>query len=403
MNNNSIPFSPPDIGEKEIEYVSEVLRSGWITTGPKTKQLENKLAQYIRVEKAVCLNSATAALELALRLLDIGPDDEVITCAYTYTASASVVEHVGAKLVLVDCRCNSPEIDYDALETAITEKTKAIIPVDLAGIPCDYDQLFSIVERNKNVFHPNNEYQKALGRIAVIADGAHALGASYHGQMVGSIADFTSFSFHAVKNFTTAEGGALTWRTIEGIEDDEIYRQLQLLSLHGQSKDALSKNTLGSWEYDIIGTWYKCNMTDIMAAIGLAQFERYPDMLKRRKAIIQKYDNTFNSIGVQTLNHYSEEHISSGHLYITRIPGISDKERREIIIKMAEKGIATNVHYKPLPMMTAYKNLGFDIENYPNAYDYYVNEVTLPLYTRLTDEEVDYIIDTYSNIVREYI
>ena len=403
MNNNSIPFSPPDIGEKEIEYVSEVLRSGWITTGPKTKQLENKLAQYIRVEKAVCLNSVTAALELALRLLDIGPDDEVITCAYTYTASASVVEHVGAKLVLVDCRCNSPEIDYDALETAITEKTKAIIPVDLAGIPCDYDQLFSIVERNKNVFHPNNEYQKSLGRIAVIADGAHALGASYHGQMVGSIADFTSFSFHAVKNFTTAEGGALTWRTIEGIEDDEIYRQLQLLSLHGQSKDALSKNTLGSWEYDIIGTWYKCNMTDIMAAIGLAQFERYPDMLKRRKAIIQKYDNTFNSIGVQTLNHYSEEHISSGHLYITRIPGISDKERREIIIKMAEKGIATNVHYKPLPMMTAYKNLGFDIENYPNAYDYYVNEVTLPLYTRLTDEEVDYIIDTYSNIVREYI
>lgn len=399
----NIPFSPPDISEKEIKYVTEALQSGWITTGPKTKQLENKLAQYIRVEKAVCLNSATAALELALRLLDIGPDDEVITCAYTYTASASVVEHVGAKLVLVDCRCNSPEIDYDALETAITEKTKAIIPVDLAGIPCDYDQLFSIVERNKNVFHPNNEYQKALGRIAVIADGAHALGASYHGQMVGSIADFTSFSFHAVKNFTTAEGGALTWRTIEGMEDDEIYRQLQLLSLHGQSKDALSKNTLGSWEYDIIGTWYKCNMTDIMAAIGLAQFERYPDMLKRRKAIIQKYDNTFNSIGVQTLNHYSEEHISSGHLYITRIPGISDKERREIIIKMAEKGIATNVHYKPLPMMTAYKNLGFDIENYPNAYDYYVNEVTLPLYTRLTDEEVDYIIDTYSNIVREYI
>ena len=398
----NILFSPPDIGEQEINQVVDTLRSGWITTGPKTKLLESRLAQYVGTNQVVCLNSATAALELALRVLGIGKGDEVITCAYTYTASASVIEHVGAKIVLVDCKPNCVEMDYDALDNAITENTKAIIPVDLGGVPCDYERLFNIVKNKKSLFKPSNKYQEALGRIAIIDDAAHALGASYKGKMIGSVADMTSFSFHAVKNFTTAEGGALTWN-VKGWDDKEVYNLLQLYSLHGQNKDALHKNELGAWEYDIIGTWYKCNMTDIMAAIGLAQLDRYEGMLQRRKQIITKYDNAFKPLGIQVLNHYTNYYISSGHLYITRIPNITDTQRREIIRKMAEAGIATNVHYKPLPMMSAYKNLGFDIKNYPNAYNYYVNEITLPLYTKLTEEEVDYIIDNYIKIVKEYI
>lgn len=398
----NILFSPPDIGEQEIEQVVDTLKSGWITTGPKTKLLESRLAEYVDTNKVVCLNSATAALELALRVLGIGPGDEVITCAYTYTASASVIEHVGAKIVLVDCQPDCVEMDYNALENAITEKTKAIIPVDLGGVPCDYDRLFKIVENKKGLFKPSNKYQEAIGRIAIIDDAAHALGASYKGKMIGSIADMTSFSFHAVKNFTTGEGGALTWN-VEGWNDEEIYNLLQLYSLHGQNKDALHKNELGSWEYDIIDTWYKCNMTDIMSAIGLAQLDRYEELLNRRREIVNKYDNAFKPLGIKVLDHYNDNHASSGHLYITRIPNITDEQRREIIKKMAEVGVATNVHYKPLPMMTAYKNLGFDIKDYPNAYNYYVNEITLPLYTKLTDEEVDYIIDNYTKIVKEYV
>lgn len=399
-----ISFSPPDISELEIQNVAEVLRSGWITTGPKTKELERRLAEYVGANKTVCLNSATAALEMALRVLGIGPGDEVITCAYTYTASASVIEHVGAKIVLVDCQADCVHIDYEALERAITEKTKAIIPVDLAGIPCDYDRIFSIIESKKELFTPSeNKYQKAIGRIVVLADAAHAIGASYKGKMIGTAADFTAFSFHAVKNFTTAEGGALTWNSIPGIDDNETYDILQHLSLHGQSKDAISKENFGSWEYDIIGTWYKCNMTDIMAGIGLAQLERYEGMLERRKACIEKYDAALKPLGVQTLEHFNKDYTSNGHLYITRIPGISDEQRREIIIKMAEAGITTNVHYKPLPMMTAYKNLGFDIADYPNARAFYENEITLPLYSKLTEEDVDYIIDNYTAIIKEYL
>lgn len=403
----NILFSPPDIGEKEIEQVTEALRSGWITTGPKTKQLERKLAEYVGTNKVVCLNSATVALELALRVLGIGSGDEVITCAYTYTASASVIDHVGAKIVLVDCQKDCVEMDYDALEKAINEKTKAIIPVDLGGVPCDYERIFEIVERKKNLFKANNKYQQAIGRVAILEDAAHAIGAEYKGKMVGSIADMTSFSFHAVKNFTTAEGGALTWN-VKGWDDEEIYDLLQLLSLHGQNKDALHKNELGAWEYDIIGPWYKCNMTDIMAGIGLAQFERYQGMLERRKEIIEKYDIAFKPLGAKVLTHYTEDYSSSGHLYITRVfkkdgEPISDEQRREIIIKMAERGVATNVHYKPLPMMTAYKNLGFDIKDYPNAYNYYINEITLPLYTKLTDEEVEYVIEQYTEVLKEYI
>ena len=398
-----IPFSPPDISDLEIQNVIEVLQSGWITTGPKTKELEKRLAKYIGSNKVVCLNSATAALEMALRILGIGPGDEVITCAYTYTASASVVEHVGAKIVLVDCQPDCVHINYDDLEKAINEKTKAIIPVDIAGIPCDYSKIFEIVDRKKKLFVPNGKYQEAIGRIAVIADAAHAIGASYKGRMVGAVADFSSFSFHAVKNFTTAEGGALTWRGIEGIDDDEIYNLLQLYSLHGQSKDALSKDQLGSWEYDIIGTWYKCNMTDIMAGIGLAQLDRYDGMLKKRKEIIAKYDAALKPLGVQVLEHFNKDHVSSGHLYMTRVPNISDAERRDIIIKMAEVGVTTNVHYKPLPMMTAYKKLGFDINDFPNAKAYYENEITLPLFTKLSDDDVNYIIDNYTKIIKEFI
>lgn len=408
----NIPFSPPDITDLEVEEVSKALKSGWITTGPRVKELEKKLANYVGVPadapNCVCLNSQTACAELALRLFGIGPDeggseeDEVITCAYTYTASASVICHIHAKLVLIDTQKDSLEMDYDALEKAINEHTKAVIPIDIGGVPCDYDRILAILEKKKSLFRPNNKIQKALGRVAIMEDAAHAIGASYKGRMIGNVADFTSFSFHAVKNFTTAEGGAVTWRHIEGIDDNELYHQLQLYSLHGQSKDALKKNQPGMWEYDIVGSWYKCNMTDIMAAIGLIQFDRYPSLLARRKAIIEKYNAAFKPLGVEVLPHYTDDHISSGHLYITRVPGASDEVRREIIIKLAESGVSANVHYKPLPMFTAYKKLGFDIKNYPNAYSRYVNEITLPLHTCLTDEQVDYIIETYTRILKEY-
>ena len=398
-----ISFSPPDITELEIQEVAEALRSGWITTGPRTKQLEATVARYVGTEKCVCLNSQTACAEMALRVLGVGPGDEVITSAYTYTASASIIEHVGAKIVLVDTQKDSVEMDYAAVEAAITPRTKAIIPVDLGGVPCDYEKLFAIVEAKKAMFTPKGEIQKALGRVAIMADTAHSFGASRDGKMTGSIADFSSFSFHAVKNFTTAEGGALTWRTIDGVENEAIYKQLQLLSLHGQSKDALAKTQLGAWEYDVVGTWYKCNMTDVVAAIGLKQVERYPQLLARRKEIIGKYDAALKPLGVQTLPHYTDSWQSSGHLYITRVPGITDAQRREIIVKMAERDVACNVHYKPLPMHTAYKNLGFDIKDYPNAYDFYMNEITLPLHTCLKDAEVDYVLECYTDILKEYL
>ncbi len=403
MEKLNIPFSPPDISEAEINEVAETLRSGWITTGPKTKLLEKNIAEWIGVPKCVCLNSQTACAETALRILGVGAGDEVITTAYTYTATASVVTHIGAKLVMVDCQKNSLEMDYDAVENAITDKTKAIIPVDLAGVPCNYERIFEIVTRNSSVFVPKNEIQEKLGRIAVVADAAHALGASSNRQMVGAIADFTNFSFHAVKNLTTAEGGAMTWKHIDGIEDEEIYHMAQLLSLHGQSKDALAKTKRGAWEYDIVGTWYKCNMTDIAAAIGLAQLKRYPDMLSRRREIIEKYDSVFKPMGIETLKHYTDDYFSSGHLYITRIPGVTEQQRNDIIVKMAEAGIACNVHYKPLPMHTAYKNLGFDIKNYPNAYAHYQNEITLPLHTKLTDKETEYVMQNYCEIGMQYI
>ena len=398
-----IPFSPPDISEVEINEVLDALRSGWITTGPKTKELERQIAEYCKVDMAVCLNSQTACAEMVLRALDIGEGDEVITTAYTYTATASVVCHVGAKLVLVDTAKDSCVIDYNKLREAITERTKAIIPADIAGIPCDYDRIFSIVEEKKHLFVPKGRLLQALGRIAVIADAAHAFGAMSQGKPCGSIADFSCFSFHAVKNLTTAEGGALTWRTIDGIPNEDIYNALQRLSLHGQSKDALSKAQLGIWEYDIVGTWYKCNMTDVAAAMGLGQMKRYPEMLKRRREIIEKYDAALSSLGIKTLDHYTEDHESSGHLYITRVPGITPEQRNEIIVKMAERGITCNVHYKPLPMHTAYKNLGFDIKDYPNAYEFFANEITLPLHTLLTDEEIDFIIENYIDIVKEYL
>ncbi len=399
----NISFSPPDISELEVNEVGEALKSGWITTGPRTKKLEKLVAEYVGVNRAVCLNSQTACAEMALRILGIGEGDEVIVPAYTYTASASVVCHVGAKLVLIDCSQNGFEMDYEKVEEAITDKTKAIIPVDLGGVVCDYDRIFKIVESKRGIFKPNNDIQKAIGRIAVLADTAHSFGASKNGVMAGNIADFSSFSFHAVKNFTTAEGGALTWKSIDGISDDEIYKQVQLLSLHGQNKDALAKSQLGAWEYDIIGTWYKCNMTDIAAAIGLAQFERYPALLQRRKEIICRYDSALKPLGVEVLPHYTENQSSSGHLYITRIPNITTEERNEIIIKMAEQGISCNVHYKPLPMHTAYKNMGFDIKDFPNAYAHFANEITLPLHTSLSNDEVDYVIEKYTKIVSEYI
>lgn len=399
----NIPFSPPDISEAEIAEVCEALRSGWITTGPRTKLLERLIADRVGTEKCVCLNSQTACAEMALRLMGIGDGDEVITSAYTYTASASVIAHVGARIVLVDTLPDSCEIDYGAVEAAINERTKAIIPVDIAGIPCDYERLFEIVEKKKDIFKPSGEMQAALGRVAVMADTAHAFGASLGKREIGSVADFSSFSFHAVKNFTTAEGGALTWRNIPGISNEDIYKKLQLLSLHGQSKDALAKAQLGAWEYDIVGTYYKCNMTDVAAAIGLGQFKRYDTILARRREIIEKYDAALRPLGVKTLEHYTEKYTSSGHLYITRIPGISVAERNEIITKMAERGVSCNVHYKPLPMHTAYKKLGFDIGDYKNAYAFFENEITLPLHTCLSDGDVRYVIGCYSEIVKEYI
>lgn len=403
MKRLNIPFSPPDISDLEINEVVEALRSGWITTGPRTKKLESEIAAWVGTEKCVCLNSQTACAEMALHVLGVGAGDEVITCAYTYTASASVIAHVGAKIVLIDTQKDSLEMDYDALEAAITENTKAVIPVDLAGIPCDYDRIFEIVERKKHLFKPNNDIQAAFGRVVVMADTAHAFGAEWHGRKIGSVADFSSFSFHAVKNFTTAEGGALTWRNIDNISNEYIYKQLQLLSLHGQTKDALAKTKHDAWEYDIVGTYYKCNMTDVAAAIGLKQFERYPGMLKRRKEIIQKYDSVLKPLGVETLNHYTDEYQSSGHLYLTRIPGITLEQRNEIIVKMGERGVSCNVHYKPLPLHTAYKNLGFDIKDYPNAYAHFENEITLPLHTCLTDEEVEYVVEQYADVLKEYL
>lgn len=403
-----IPFSPPDLTDAEIEEVASAIKSGWITTGPKTKELEREVAALCHTNKAVCLSSQTSCAEMALRLLGIGEGDEVIVPAYTYTASAEIVCHVGARLIFIDSQPDSLEMDYDAVEKSITDKTKAIIPVDIGGVPCDYDRIFSIVEKKKELFTPSNDIQSKFGRLIVCADTAHAFGSTWHGKPIGSVADFSAFSFHAVKNFTTAEGGALTWKPREDLNDEEIYKQVQLYSLHGQSKDALSKNQLGAWEYDILGPWYKCNMTDIHAAIGLAQMERYPALLKRRREIIEKYDRAFKPLGVHTLPHFTDEHISSGHLYLTRIfkkngEPVSDGERREIIIKLAERGITTNVHYKPLPMMTGYKKLGFDIKDYPNAYAHYANEISLPLFSRLTDEEVDYIIDNYTDVINEYI
>ena len=399
----NIPFSPPDITQAEIDEVAEALRSGWITTGPRTKELERQVAAFCGAPRAVCLNSQTACAEMALRLMGIGEGDEVIVPAYTYTATASVVCHVGATVVMVDTQKDSLEMDYDKAEAAITARTKAIIPVDVAGIPCDYDRLFAVVEAKKSLFTPKGDLQTALGRVAVMADTAHSFGAERKGKKAGMLADFSSFSFHAVKNFTTAEGGALTWRTLPGIDNEEIYKRLQLFSLHGQSKDALAKTKLGAWEYDILGPWYKCNMTDVAAAIGLKQMERYPAMLDRRRAIIGKFDDALRPLGVRTLPHYTAEHRSSGHLYLTFIPGISAEQRNEIIIKMAEVGIACNVHYKPLPLLTAYKDLGFDIKDYPNAYAQFASEISLPLHTKLTDEEVDYIIQNYTSILKEYI
>lgn len=405
----SILFSPPDISDLEIAEVVEALKSGWITTGPRTKELEKRLAEFCHTPKVVCLNSATAAEELNFRICGIGEGDEVIVPAYTYTATASAAIHCGAKIVFVDSQKDSTEMDYDKVAAAITEKTKAVVAVDLAGIICDYDKLYAAVESKKALFRAKEgndlgaRIQQAIGRVLVFADCAHALGASKNGKMAGEFADFTDFSFHAVKNFTTAEGGAATWKDIPGIDNQEMYHQYQLYSLHGQSKDALAKTQIGAWEYDIIGPWYKCNMTDIMAAIGLRQLDRYSTLLERRKEIIQKYDEACDELGVVHLHHYGENFASSGHLYLTRIPGISDGQRREIITKLAERGVNTNVHYKPLPMMTAYKNMGWDIKNFPNAYAYYENLITLPLHTKLSDEDVEYVIEQYSKIVKEYI
>lgn len=405
----NIPFSPPDISELEIAEVAEALRSGWITTGPRTKELERRLAEYCHTSRAVCLNSATAAEELNFRICGIGDGDEVIVPSYTYTASASAAIHCGAKVIFVDSQKDSTEMDYDKIAEVITEKTKAVVAVDLGGIICDYDKLYAAVESKKHLFRAKEgdslgaRIQQSIGRVIVFADCAHALGASRNGKMAGEIADFSDFSFHAVKNFTTAEGGASTWRDIKGIDTEEIYKQFQLYSLHGQSKDALVKTQLGAWEYDIVGPWYKCNMTDIMAAIGLRQLDRYPGMLARRSDIIKKYDAMCDELGVKHLVHSGEDFQSSNHLYLTRIPGINDEVRREIIIKLAERGVSTNVHYKPLPMMTAYKEMGWDIKDFPNSYDYYANLITLPLHTKLNDEDVDYIIKNFRDVVKEYI
>lgn len=398
-----IPFSPPDIGEEEIEEVVKTLKSGWITTGPRTKEFEKQIAAWCHTNRAVCLNSATASMEMTLRLFGIGPGDEVLVSAYTYTASASVICHVGATPVLIDTGRDSFQMDYDRMASKITKKTKAIIAVDYAGVMCDYDRIFEIVEKKKELFMPEGKYQEALGRILVLADAAHAFGATYHDRHCGEVADFTCFSFHAVKNLTTAEGGAVTWRPLDSVDDEEIYKQYMLLSLHGQSKDALAKTKLGAWEYDIVMPAYKCNMTDIMAAIGLAQIKRYDGLLARRKELILKYNEGLKDENVEWLTHYGEDFSSSGHLYILRLKGYSSEERNEVITKMAERGVATNVHYKPLPMLSAYRNLGFDIKDYQEAYHMYENEITLPLHTCLTDEEADYVIHTLKEVLHEKV
>lgn len=400
MKLRKIPFSPPDMTEAEVKEVREAILSGWITTGPKTKEFEQLIALCCGTKRAVCLNSATACMESVLRVLGVGPGDEVITSAYTYTASCSVICHVGATPVLIDTKPGSFEMDYEKMAGAITERTKVVIPVDLGGVPCDYEAIFKAVESKKYLFRPKNDLQKTFGRVIVMADAAHAFGAKYGDKMVGEVADFTSFSFHAVKNLTTAEGGALTWISRDGMDDDVLYKKFQLLSLHGQSKDALAKTKLGAWEYDIVAPYYKCNMTDIMAAIGLVQLKRYPELLYRRRQIINRYDERLKGLDIQTLNHYTEQHTSSGHLYITRLLDMTMEQRNEVIIKMAERGIACNVHYKPLPMMTAYKALGFDIKDYPNAFDMFHNEVTLPLHTCLSDEEVEYVISNFVDIIK---
>lgn len=394
-----IPFSPPDMSEAEIKEVVEAIKSGWITTGPKTKEFERKIADYCGTEKAVCLNSATACLEMTLRILGVKPGDEVITSAYTYTASCSPIVHVGATPILIDTAPDSIEMDYEALEAAITDKTKAIVPVDIAGIMCDYKRIFDIVERKKSIYKSDSKIQEKLGRIAIVADGAHSFGAEQNGKRSGSVADFTTFSFHAVKNLTTAEGGAVTWRNIYEIDNEELYKQYQLLSLHGQSKDALAKTQLGAWEYDIAGLYYKCNMTDISAAIGLAQLNRYSNILSKRREYIEKYNYGLNDLNVSILDHYGPNHSGSGHLYICRLDGKDRTYRDKLIIKLAEKGIATNVHYKPLPMHTGYKNLGFNINNYPNAYSFFENEITLPLNTKMTEEDVEYVIENMVSIL----
>ena len=403
MKKYNIPFSPPDISDGEVNEVIDTLKSGWITTGPKTKELERRLSEFTNTPKTVCLNSATAALELTLRVLGIGEGDEVIVPAMTYTASCSVIYHVGAKAVIVDIAEDSHEMNYAALADAITENTKAVIPVDLAGIPCDYDKIFEVVESKKHLFRANSEYQEKLGRVAVVADGAHALGSTYKGKKIGSVADFTTFSFHAVKNFTTAEGGSVTWKENENFDNEELYREYQIYSLHGQTKDALAKTKAGSWEYDIVIPGYKCNLTDIAASIGLVQLDRYPKLLERREDIIDQYNKGFEGTRIKPLSHSSEDYKSCGHLYITHVEGATFEQRGKIITKMAERGISCNVHYKPLPLLTAYKNLGFNIENYPNAYNYYVKEITLPLHTRLSDEDVAVIIENFKEIVEEVV
>lgn len=398
----NIPFSPPDITRREIELVSEVLRSGWVTTGPKTKEFEKKLAEYAGTKTFVCLASATAAMEMTLRLLGIGPGDEVIVPAYTYTASCSVICHVGAKPVIVDISKDSFEMDYDALDEYINENTKAIVPVDLGGAVCDFDKIYNCVERNKDKFVPANEIQKGFGRIVIMSDCAHGFGAEKNGIKTGNFADFTCYSFHAVKNLTTVEGGAVTWKNIEGFDNEEIYKQYMNLSLHGQTKDALNKNKAGAWEYDIVSPAYKCNMTDLQGAIGLAQLERYETMLERRKTIINRYNSILDEYNVTYLKHETEEYTSSGHLYLMHVNGIDEAERNNLINSFAEKGVATNVHYKPLPMLTAYQNLGYDIKDFPNAFNYYKNEITLPLYSKMTDEELDYVVNVIEEVLKEY-
>lgn len=401
MKKRNIPFSPPDISDLEVEEVKKAILSGWITTGPRTKEFEKQISAYVGTNKTVCLNSATAAMELTLHVLGVGPGDEVIVPAYTYTASCSVICHVGATPVMIDCADDSFEMDYDKLPDLITEKTKVIIPVDLAGIICDYKKIYEVIKSKKTLFEANNKIQKVFNRIMVMADSAHAFGATQNGIHAGAIADFTCFSFHAVKNLTTAEGGAVTWKSIEGINDEELYKQYQLLSLHGQTKDAFHKNQIGSWEYDIVSPAYKCNMTDIMASIGLVQLNRYEDMLEWRHEIISIYNEAFKNLPVTLLNHKDDTHISSGHLYFVRIDSITEEKRNEVIVKMAEKGIACNVHYKPLPMMSAYKKIGFNIKDYPNAFKHYQNQITLPLYSKLTESNIDYIITSFKESLKE--